>query len=98
MPETRSRIAVKVHPNSPKPGLAGFVDGILQAHVSAAPVKGQANKELVALLADALGTSKSDVAVVLGHTNRNKLVAITGLSREEVVRRLSSTSSAGARE
>ena len=67
----------------------GFTDGILQVRITAPPVKGKANKELIAFLSKSLGVNKSSLSIVKGHTSRNKVIAIDGLSQENVINRLS---------
>ena len=86
------RISVRVSPNASKSEVVGFTDNILRVKVSAPPVKGKANKELVALLSQVLGVDKSRVSIIKGHTSRNKVIAIDGLSQEETTKRLSSSS------
>ena len=76
--------------------MAGFTDGVLQVMVTAPPVKGQANREVIAALSKSLDVSRGTLTIIRGHTSRNKLVAIAGLSREEVMARLSLSSSGGA--
>ncbi len=83
-------ISVRVHPNAKKNELVGFSDGVWQAKVSAPPVKGKANAELIVLLSQVLGVGKNSISIVKGHTSRNKLIAIDGLSQEEIMKRLSS--------
>jgi len=61
----------------------------LRVKVAAPPVKGKANKELIAFLAQKLGLSKGDLTIIKGHTSRNKVMAIAGLTQEEIARRLS---------
>ncbi len=68
--------------------MVGFTDGVLRVKVSAPPIKGKANKELITFLSWLLGVSKGSVNIIKGHTTRNKVVAIDGLSREEVMERL----------
>jgi uncharacterized protein YggU (UPF0235/DUF167 family) len=48
----------------------------------------------VRLLAHALGVRRRDVAIVSGHSGRDKVVELTGISAAEIHERLSS--SAGA--
>jgi len=69
--------------------VVGFSGGVLGVKVAAPPLKGQANRELVAFLSQLLGVSRGSLAILKGHTSRNKLIAVSGLSREEVIRRLS---------
>ena len=80
---------LRVYPNAARNELAGFSEGVLRVKVAAPPVKGKANKELIAFLAQKLGLSKGDLTILKGHSSRNKLVSIAGLSREELTQRLS---------
>jgi uncharacterized protein (TIGR00251 family) len=82
-------LLIRVHPNAARNELAGFVEGVLRVKVAAPPVKGRANKELIAFLAQKLGLSKGDLVILKGHTSRNKVISIAGLTREELNRRLS---------
>jgi len=84
-----ARISLHVYPNAPRNGIVGFEGGVLGVKVAAPPVKGQANRELVAFLSQLLGVSKSSLAIIRGHTSRNKLISVRDLSQEEVIRRLS---------
>jgi uncharacterized protein (TIGR00251 family) len=56
--------------------------------VSAPPVKGRANKELLGFLGELLGISPASLIITKGHTSRNKTVAVSGLSQEELLKRL----------
>ncbi len=40
------------------------------------------------MLSGRLGVAKGSLNIIKGHTSRNKVVAIDGLSREEVMERL----------
>jgi len=83
-----ARISLHVYPNALRNEIVGFSDGVLGVKVAAPPVKGQANRELVAFLSQVLGVSQSRLAILRGHTSRNKLISVGGLSQEEVLRRL----------
>jgi uncharacterized protein (TIGR00251 family) len=83
-----ARISLHVYPNAPRNEIVSFSDGVLGVKVAAPPVKGQANRELVAFLSQVLGVSQSRLAILRGHTSRNKLISVGGLSQEEVLRRL----------
>jgi len=78
--------------------MVGLVDGVLRVKIAAPPIRGKANKELIAFLSRLLGVGKGSVNVIKGHTSRSKVVAIDGLSREEVMKRFlpQSFSSGGA--
>jgi uncharacterized protein (TIGR00251 family) len=82
-------LAVKVTPNASRNEIMGFTDGVLQVRIAASPVKGKANKELIDFLSKALGLRKSSVSIVKGQTSRNKVVAIEGISRDEIISRFS---------
>ena len=81
-------LQVKVTPNASRNEITGLIDGVLQVKVAAPPVKGKANKELTAFLSQALGVKKSSLSIVKGQTSRNKVIAIEGLSRDDIVRQL----------
>jgi uncharacterized protein (TIGR00251 family) len=85
---SEARISLHVYPNAPRNEIVGFEGGVLGVKVAAPPVKGQANRELVAFLSQVLGVSKSSLAIIKGHTSRNKLISVGDLSQEEVIRRL----------
>jgi len=85
---SETRISLHVYPNAPRNQIVGFNGGVLAVKIAAPPVRGQANRELVAFLSQLLGVSKSRLAIIRGHTSRNKLISIRDLSYEEVLRRL----------
>ena len=86
---SEARISLLVYPNAARNEVLGFTDGILRVKVTAPPAKGKADKELIAFLSQLLDVGKSSVNIIKGHTSRNKLIAIDGLSQEEVGKRLS---------
>ncbi len=92
-----ARIAVRATPNAARSAVVGFVEGVLRVKVAAPPVKGKANKELVALLSRVLGVDKNRISIATGEASRNKVVAVDGLSQEEVMERLSSSCGADAK-
>ncbi len=86
---TDNWLRLKVTSNASRSEISGFADGVLQVRIAAPPVKGKANKELTAFLSQALGVSKSSLSIVKGQASRNKVIAIEGLSQEEIIKRLS---------
>jgi len=58
----------------------------LKARVRAAPEQGKANAALQALLAKALGVSKSRVELVQGTTSRMKVVYVEGVTTADIAR------------
>ena len=89
---SEARISLLVYPNAARNEVLGFTEGVLRVKVTAPPAKGKANKELIAFLGQLLDVGKGSINIIKGHTSRNKLIAIDGLSQEEVMRRLSSSS------
>ena len=85
----QTKISLVVYPNAARNEIAGFADGILRVKISAPPVKGKANKELITFLSQRLRVGKDRLRIIKGHTARNKVIAIEGLNREEILRRLS---------
>ncbi len=86
--ENRVTISLRVYPSASRNELGSFTGGVLRVKVSAPPSKGKANRELITFLSRLLGVSKGSVNITKGHASRNKIVAIDGLSREEVMERL----------
>ena len=75
-------LAVEVTPGAKVAGFpAGFNPwrGTVEAKVHAPPEKGEANAELVRLVADFFGVPPSAVAVTAGATSRRKTVTVQGL-------------------
>ncbi len=71
-------INVRVLPRASRKGIEVGEDG-LKVRLTAAPVEGAANEQLVEILSDALGIRKSSFRIVRGQTSRNKVVEIKGV-------------------
>ncbi len=83
-----AQISLRVYPNASRNEMTGFTDEVLRVKISAPPIKGKANRELVTFLSRLLGMGKGSINIIKGHTTRNKVIVIDGLSREEVMKRL----------
>ena len=81
-------ISIRVHPRSNRNVVEVSDDGTVRVRVTASPEKGNANNAVVKLLADRLRVPKSSIAIVRGHTARNKVVRVNGLEKSEITRRL----------
>lgn len=79
---------MRVYPGAPRNEMIGFTDGAWRVKVAAPPVKGKANRELMAYLSQQLGVSKGALTIVKGHTSRNKVIAVAGMSMKDVAERL----------
>jgi len=89
MSRSKAKISLRVYPNAAKSEVVDFANGVLQVRVAAPPVKGKANQELITFLSQVLGVSKAALTIIKGHTSRSKVIAIDGLSQEEVIQWLS---------
>jgi uncharacterized protein (TIGR00251 family) len=82
-------LEVRVTPRAKKNEVVGWHQNhVLIVKVAAPPVGGQANEELVRFLAERLGIPPSSISMVRGHTSRQKLMEIQGLTEEEIRHRL----------
>jgi len=61
--------------------MAGLHGDLLRIRVSAPPVDGFANEELIRFLADLLGVPGRAVEITAGHSGRQKTVRILGVDR-----------------
>ena len=84
------RLRVRVVPGATTTQVVGRLGEAWKLRVHAAPERGRANDEVVVLLAETLGLPRTDVRVVAGHTRRDKVVELGGISRTEAERRLES--------
>ena len=69
-------LQVYVKPGSRKREARGEYDGALCICVTAPPEKGKANREVLNVVSEAVGISKSAVRIVRGETSRKKVIEI----------------------
>jgi uncharacterized protein len=74
--------AVRIISRSSRSEIVGEYNGALKVKLNSPPVDGEANKELIALLAKTFRVSKSDVEIISGQTSKIKQVKIVGLKSE----------------
>lgn len=79
---------VKVILKSSRSQIVGWEQDELKVRLAAVPEKGEANTELIRVLAEALGMGKSKVQLVSGETNRHKRVCVCDISLEEIEKKL----------
>jgi uncharacterized protein (TIGR00251 family) len=82
--ENITNLEIHLQPRAKRNAITGFRDSVLYVKVIAQPEKGKANHALVELMAETLGLPKSAIAIIRGHVSRSKVLAIQGLTREEV--------------
>jgi uncharacterized protein len=96
--EGPTKLTVRVSPGASRNGVVGKHGAGWKLRVAAPPEAGKANDAVVRLLADTLDVPRRDIEVVSGHGAREKVVALRGLGRAEVDRRLASASVGSGKE
>jgi uncharacterized protein (TIGR00251 family) len=82
------RFTVRVQPRASRNEVAGSHGDGIKIRLTAPPVDGAANSALIAFLAQTLGISKSSVRIVRGARSRTKVVEVTGIGPERLLREL----------
>ncbi len=72
-------IEVKVEPRSSRKGLSGIMDNVLKVKLTAPPVEGEANEQLIEVIAELTGVRKTDIRIVRGLSSKRKVVEIRGI-------------------
>ncbi len=81
-------LAIKVIPRSERGGVVGLRGNALAVKVTAPPVEGKANKELVKFIAAKLDIPPSSITILRGHSSREKILLIPGMAADAVRIRL----------
>jgi uncharacterized protein (TIGR00251 family) len=73
-------LEVKVEPRSSRRCVAGVMDNhVIKIKLTAPPVEGSANEQLIEVIAEELGVKKSQVSVIRGHSSKRKVVEVRGI-------------------
>ena len=80
--------AVKTHPRARKNAITGELGGALKLSLTSPPVDGRANEACVEFFAKLLKAPRSSVTIASGQTSRQKVIRVSGLSAEEVRKRI----------
>jgi uncharacterized protein len=72
---------VRVVPRASRSCVVGEHDGALRVRISALPVEGAANEELIRALARALNVPPRAVEITSGHSSKLKQVRVRGVER-----------------
>ena len=83
-----TRISVKIQPGASRNEVLGLQNDVLRIKIAAPPEKGKANKELVDFLSERLDIARAVIEIVSGYTSRQKVIAVKGLSKQEIIKRL----------
>lgn len=71
---------VRAQPRATKTAIAGEVEGALKIKISAPPVDGAANEELIRFLAKLFSVPRREITILSGETAKNKIIRIHSLS------------------
>lgn len=82
-------LPIQAQPKARRNGVTGAHAGRLRVAVTAPPEKGKANKAIVQVLAAALNLKRSQLSIVAGTTSSQKKCLVTGVTADDLQRRLS---------
>ncbi|MGC9318747.1 MAG: DUF167 domain-containing protein [Armatimonadota bacterium] len=88
MADSAVSIHLKVIPNAPKNEIVGWRGRELTVKLTAPPVEGRANRELLRFLGEVLGVSPADIAILQGERSRQKTVRVAGITADQARERL----------
>lgn len=74
-------IEVRVVPRSSRAGIGESVGGALRVNLTAAPVDGEANRQLIEILSRELGVRKGAIRILKGDRARRKVILLKGIER-----------------
>ncbi|HSH13206.1 MAG TPA: DUF167 family protein [Desulfurivibrionaceae bacterium] len=78
-----------VQPRASRTAVVGLHDGRLKLAITAPPVEGQANSQVIAFLAKLFRVPKGGITLESGSQGRSKRLTIAGISLAEATRYLS---------
>jgi uncharacterized protein len=88
------RLRLRVSPGAGRPGIVGRHGEAWKVRVTAGPERGKANDAVIDLLARALGVPRANVELIGGRGSRDKILALHGLTADEVGDRLEAAAGA----
>ena len=75
-------INLKVVPNAKKSEIVGILDDALKIKISAPPVEGKANAQIIKFFCDYLNVSKSKLEIISGEKSKYKLLKVKALFKD----------------
>jgi uncharacterized protein len=78
----RTSLRLRVVPGATRPGVVGRHGDAWKVRVTAPAEAGKANAAVITLLAGALDVPRRRISLTSGHSSRDKVVALEGLSSE----------------
>lgn len=83
------RIQVRVQPRAAKNEVAGVAGDCLRVRLTAPPVDGEANKQLLKVLSQVFRCSPGSIRIIRGGTGRLKLLEIAGIGEADALKLVS---------
>lgn len=77
-------LALRVQPKAKRNAVLGEQAGALKVSVTAPPEDGRANEAVLALLREEYDLQRSQVELLSGQTNRNKVVLVRGVTPRQL--------------
>jgi uncharacterized protein (TIGR00251 family) len=90
-----TRLKLRVSPGARRPGFAGRHGDAWKVRVAEPPEDGRANEAVLRLLAETLDVPRGSVALVSGHSSRDKIVTLDGLEQSQTERLLAGAEKKG---
>jgi uncharacterized protein (TIGR00251 family) len=87
----RAQIKLRIVPNARRTEVVGEYGEAIKIKIHAPAIEGKANAALLDFLAERLHVAAGGVELIAGEKSRDKTVEVSGLSEEEVRKRLSAT-------
>jgi len=72
-------LEVRVDPRASRAGIGDIVDGVLKVKLTAAPVDGEANRQLIEILSREFGVRKGAIRILKGDKARRKSILLEGI-------------------
>jgi uncharacterized protein (TIGR00251 family) len=92
---TTTRLRLRVSPGARRPGIGGRHGDAWKVRVAAPAEDGRANDAVLELLARTLDVPRARLALVSGHSSRDKIVVLDGLEQTHSERLLAAAGGKG---
>lgn len=77
-------VDILVQPRASRAKIGPMHDGRIKIAVTAPPVDGEANAQVIELFARRLGIARGDIAIVAGASSRRKTLRIENITRQQI--------------
>ena len=81
-------LPVRAQPGASSSGIRGEHNGRLKVAVTQVAEKGKANKALIEVVAKGLGLKRSQIALISGDAQREKVLLVRGIDQAELLARI----------